>query len=46
MFDRKNTLKLIGFSKAKIFENPDNTDISSVAKIMLYLYNHSEKSVN
>ena len=45
MFDHKNTLKLIGFSKARIIDNPDNSDISSVTKIMLYLYNHSEKSI-
>lgn len=46
MFDSNSKLKLIGFSKAKIEETPDETDIYGLHTIMLYLYNFDDKSID
>ncbi|CAD8114704.1 unnamed protein product [Paramecium primaurelia] len=46
MQSNNHQIKLIGFSKAKIEEKPDTTDMYGLHKVMLYLYNFDDQSIN
>ncbi|CAK67924.1 unnamed protein product (macronuclear) [Paramecium tetraurelia] len=46
MFGRNHEIKLIGFSKATIENQPNTTDIYGLHKVMLYLYNFEAKAID